>query len=80
MYCAYEYIYDRASKRFCMPSLAELIRAKRFSERDYDTGIVWCISLLRGITNQFGGDTRISSLDGTKYHREKVRYQDSSAT
>jgi len=42
--------------------------------------IVWCISLLWGITNQFGGDTRISSLDGTKYHREKVRYQDSSAT
>jgi len=28
----------RASKRFRMPSLAELIRAKRFSEMDYDTG------------------------------------------
>ena len=35
---AYEYIHDRASKRFRMPSLAELIRAKRFPEKDYDTG------------------------------------------
>ena len=35
---AYEYIYDRVSKRFCLPSLAELIRAKRFPEKDYDTG------------------------------------------
>ncbi len=33
----YEYIYDRVSKRFCLPSLAELIRAKRFPEKDYDT-------------------------------------------
>jgi len=30
-------IYDRVSKRFCLPSLAELIRAKRFPEKDYDT-------------------------------------------
>ncbi len=35
---AYEYIYDRVSKRFRLPSLAELIRAKRFLEKDYDTG------------------------------------------
>ncbi|MCK4399225.1 MAG: transposase [Methanophagales archaeon] len=35
---AYEYIYDRVSKRFCLPSLAELIRAKRFPEKDYDAG------------------------------------------
>jgi len=34
---AYEYIYDRVSKRFCLHSLAELIRAKRFPEKDYDT-------------------------------------------
>ena len=34
---AYEYIYDRVSKRFRLPSLAELIRAKRFPEMDYDT-------------------------------------------
>jgi len=35
---AYEYIYDRISKRFRLPSLAELIRAKRFPEKIYDTG------------------------------------------
>lgn len=35
---AYEYIYDRVSKRFCMPSLAEIIRAKGVSGMDYDTG------------------------------------------
>jgi len=35
---AYEYIYDRVSKRFCLPSLAELIMAKKFPEKDYDTG------------------------------------------
>jgi cell division protein FtsB len=35
---AYEYIYDRVSKRFCLPSLAELITAKSFPEKDYDTG------------------------------------------
>ena len=35
---AYEYIYDRVSKRFRLPSLAELIRAKRFPERDNDAG------------------------------------------
>ncbi len=35
---AYAYIYDRVSKRFCLPSLAELIRAKRFPEKDYDMG------------------------------------------
>ena len=34
---AYEYIFDRVSKRFRMPSLAELIRAKSFPEKDYDT-------------------------------------------
>ncbi|MFZ2070072.1 MAG: transposase [Halobacteriota archaeon] len=34
---AYEYIHDRVSKRFHMPSLAKLIRAKRFPEMDYDT-------------------------------------------
>ncbi|MCK4733907.1 MAG: transposase, partial [Methanophagales archaeon] len=33
---AYEYIYDRVSKRFCLPSLAERIRAKSFPEKDYD--------------------------------------------
>jgi hypothetical protein len=33
----YEYIYDRVSERFRMPSLAELIRAKSFPEKDYDT-------------------------------------------
>nr|QNO45176.1 hypothetical protein GMDKAGHH_00029 [Methanosarcinales archaeon ANME-2c ERB4]QNO46023.1 hypothetical protein OOGCPJEC_00008 [Methanosarcinales archaeon ANME-2c ERB4] len=35
---AYEYIYDRVSKRFRMPSLAELIAAKKFPEIDADTG------------------------------------------
>ncbi|KAF5434366.1 Transposase IS66 family protein [Candidatus Methanophagaceae archaeon] len=35
---AYEYIYDRISERFRLPSLAELIRAKKFPEKDYDTG------------------------------------------
>ena len=35
---AYEYIYDRISKRFHLPSLAELIRAKKFPEKDYDMG------------------------------------------
>jgi hypothetical protein len=35
---AYAYIYDRVSKRFCMPSLAELIAAKEFPEMDADTG------------------------------------------
>ncbi len=35
---AYEYIYDRVSKRFRLPSLAELIMAKSFPEKDYDTG------------------------------------------
>jgi len=35
---AYDYIYDRVSKRFCMPSLAEMIRAKGVSGMDYDTG------------------------------------------
>jgi len=33
----YEYIFDRVSERFRMPSLAERIRAKRFPEKDYDT-------------------------------------------
>ena len=33
---AYEYFYDRVSKRFRRPSLAELIRAKRFPEMDND--------------------------------------------
>ncbi len=35
---AYEYIYDRVSKRFRLPSLTELIRAKKFPEKDYDAG------------------------------------------
>ena len=35
---AYDYIYDRVSKRFHMPSLAERIRAKGFLEGDFDTG------------------------------------------
>lgn len=35
---AYEYIHDRVSKRFCLTSLAERIMAKRFPEKDYDTG------------------------------------------
>jgi hypothetical protein len=35
---AYDYIYDRVSKRFCMPSLAELIRAKGVSGMNYDAG------------------------------------------
>ena len=35
---AYDYIYDRVSKRFRMPSLAERIRAKGFLEGDFDTG------------------------------------------
>jgi hypothetical protein len=33
----YEYIFDRVSERFHMPSLAERIRAKKFPEKDYDT-------------------------------------------
>jgi hypothetical protein len=35
---AYDYIYDRVSKRFRMPSLAEIIGSKGFSGMDYDTG------------------------------------------
>ena len=35
---AYEYIHDRVSKRFCLTSLAELIMAKSFPEKDYDMG------------------------------------------
>jgi len=35
---AYDYIYDRVSKRFCLPSLAGMIGAREFSEMDYDTG------------------------------------------
>ena len=35
---AYAYIYDRVSKRFCMPTLAELIAAKEFPEMVNDTG------------------------------------------
>ena len=35
---AYDYIYDRVSKRFRLPTLAELIRAKGFLEMDFDTG------------------------------------------
>jgi len=34
---AYEYIYDRVSKRFRMPSLAEMVRAKGVLDGDYDT-------------------------------------------
>nr|QNT35634.1 hypothetical protein BFFPPMPJ_00039 [uncultured Methanosarcinales archaeon] len=35
---AYDYIYDRVSKRFCMPSLAERLRAKGVLEMNFDTG------------------------------------------
>ena len=35
---AYDYIYDRVSKRFRMPSLAERIRAKGVLEMNFDTG------------------------------------------
>jgi len=35
---AYAYIYDRVSKRFCMPSLAEIIRAKGVLGMGYDAG------------------------------------------
>ena len=35
---AYEYIYDRVSKRFRMPSLAEMIRSKGVLDGNYDTG------------------------------------------
>ena len=34
----YEYFYDRISKRFRLPSLAELIRAKKFPEMDNAAG------------------------------------------
>jgi len=34
----YEYVYDRVSKRFRLPSLAELIMAKKFPEKEFDTG------------------------------------------
>jgi len=34
----YEYFYDRVSKRFRLPSLAELIRAKKFPEMDNAAG------------------------------------------
>ena len=34
----YKYIYDRVSKSFCMPSLSELIKAKKIPEINYDTG------------------------------------------
>jgi hypothetical protein len=32
----YDYIYDRVSKRFLLPSLAELIVLKASSDSDYD--------------------------------------------
>ncbi|MEA1999067.1 MAG: hypothetical protein U9N61_07090 [Euryarchaeota archaeon] len=35
---AYDYIHDRVSKRFRMPSLAEMIRTKGVWRGDYDTG------------------------------------------
>jgi hypothetical protein len=34
----YQYIYDRVSKSFCMPSLSALINAKKIAEINYDTG------------------------------------------
>lgn len=34
----YEYIHDRVSKSFCMPSLSELIEAKKIAEINYDAG------------------------------------------
>ena len=35
---SYEYIHDRVSKSFCMPSLSELIEAKKIAEINIDTG------------------------------------------
>ena len=35
---AYDYIYDQVSKRFRMPTLAEMITAKGFLEMAADTG------------------------------------------
>jgi hypothetical protein len=35
---SYEYIHDRVSKSFCMPSLSELIEAKKIEEINIDTG------------------------------------------
>ena len=35
---SYEYIHDRVSKSFCMPSLSELIEAKKIAEINYDAG------------------------------------------
>jgi hypothetical protein len=35
---SYEYIHDRVSKSFCMPSLSELIEAKKNTEINYDAG------------------------------------------
>ena len=35
---SYEYIHDRVSKSFCMPSLSELIEAKKIEEINIDAG------------------------------------------
>ena len=35
---SYEYIHDRVSKSFCLPSLSELIEAKKNAEINYDAG------------------------------------------
>jgi hypothetical protein len=35
---SYEYIHDRVSKSFCMPSLSELIEAKKIAEINIDAG------------------------------------------
>jgi len=35
---SYEYIHDRVSKSFCMPSLSVLIEAKKIAEINYDAG------------------------------------------
>ena len=35
---SYEYIHDRVSKSFCMPSLSELIEAKKIAKINFDAG------------------------------------------
>jgi len=34
---SYEYIHDRVSESFCLPSLSELIEAKKITKINYDT-------------------------------------------
>jgi hypothetical protein len=35
---AYDYIYDRVSKNYCMPSLSVLIEAKKIAEINNNAG------------------------------------------